>query len=127
MSPAAPGPAALLAGAAGLLVATGCAVLGRAPAAGGVSLRVMSYNIRAGDGDLDRTVAAIRALNPDVAALQEVDVHWGERSGFADQAAALGARLGMAVRFAPIYRLPAAGAAGAAGPPREFGVALLSR
>jgi endonuclease/exonuclease/phosphatase family metal-dependent hydrolase len=84
----------------------------------------MSYNIQYGGGDLDGTAAAIRAAAPDVVALQEVDVHWAERSGFADQAAALGARLGMEVRFAPIYRLPGADPT---RPPREFGVALLSR
>jgi endonuclease/exonuclease/phosphatase family metal-dependent hydrolase len=53
-----------------------------------------------------------------------VDVHWGARSRFADQARWLAERLGMDARFAPIYRLPAADAA---GPPREYGVALLSR
>jgi endonuclease/exonuclease/phosphatase family metal-dependent hydrolase len=85
---------------------------------------VLSYNIHAGHGDLAGTAAAIEALAPDVVALQEVDVHWDARSGFADQASALGARLGMQVRFAPIYQLPGASAA---HPARQFGVALLSR
>jgi endonuclease/exonuclease/phosphatase family metal-dependent hydrolase len=100
----------------------GCASLPNA--GGGVPLRVMSYNIRSGNGSLDGTAAAIRASSPDAVALQEVDVHWAERSGFADQAAGLAERLGMQVRFAHIYRLPGASAS---QPPREFGVALLSR
>ena len=78
----------------------------------------MSYNIAAGGGDLDAIVAVIRAAAPDIVALQEVDVHWSERSGFADQAAELGEALGMHVRFGPIYELP---------PARRFGLAFLSR
>ena len=84
----------------------------------------MSYNIRSGNGNLDGTAAAIRAASPDIVALQEVDVHWAERSKFADEASALAARLQMSVRFAPIYRLAPASDTAA---PREFGVALLSR
>lgn len=84
----------------------------------------MTYNIQAGHGNLAGTAAAIGASAPDVAALQEVDVHWAERSHFADQATELGARLHMHVRFASIYRLPGADPS---KPPREFGVALLSR
>ncbi len=86
-------------------------------------LRVMTYNIRSGNGDLARTADVIRAQAPDIAALEEVDVHWADRSAFADQATELASRLGMQARFAGIYRLP--GAPGA--PPREFGVALLTR
>lgn len=88
-------------------------------------LRVMTYNIRSGNDDLAGTATAIRALHPDVVALQEVDVHWAARSQYADQAAALGKALGMQVRFAPIYVIPDSGGAGRAA--REFGVALLSR
>jgi endonuclease/exonuclease/phosphatase family metal-dependent hydrolase len=90
----------------------------------GAALRVMSYNIRSGNGNLDGTADAIRASAPDIVALQEVDVHWAERSGFVDQASALGERLRMQVRFARIYRLLGASAS---EPPREFGVALLSK
>lgn len=97
-----------------------CAPLPRAT--GAMPLRVMTYNIRSGNGDLAGTAAAIRAESPDIVALQEVDVHWAARSAFADQATELGQRLGMQVRFAPIYHVDSAGA-----PPREFGVALLSR
>jgi endonuclease/exonuclease/phosphatase family metal-dependent hydrolase len=84
----------------------------------------MSYNIAAGSGNLDRTTEAIRAAAADLVALQEVDVHWSARSGFADQAAALGERLGMQARFARIYQLPGDGASARL---REYGVALLSR
>jgi endonuclease/exonuclease/phosphatase family metal-dependent hydrolase len=87
------------------------------------ALRVMTWNIAAGNGDLARIAEVIRTAAPDIVALQEVDVHWQERSGFADQIARLAESTGMQGRFAPIYRLP-----GAAGqPPREFGVAILSR
>src|SRR6478752_5527608 len=84
-----------------------------------------TYNIHAGAGsdnvyDLDRTAAAIRALHADVVGLEEVDVHWGDRSHWEDTVAALGRRLGMRTAFAPIYSLdpPAPGQ-----PRREFGVA----
>lgn len=105
-----------------ILSVTGCAHL--PSATGGVPLRVMTYNIRSGNGDLTRTADAIRASAPDLVALQEVDVHWAQRSGFADQASELGDRLHMQVRFARIYSLPATDSA---QPSREFGVALLSR
>src|SRR5207253_1826361 len=100
-----------------LLLACGCASATR----GDATLRVMTYNIQSGHGDLAGTAAAIRATGAEIVALQEVDVHWAERSAFADQATELGARLGMEVRFAPIYHVAQAGK-----PPREFGVALLS-
>lgn len=83
----------------------------------------MTFNIHAGHNDLDRTASTIREAGAHIVALQEVDVHWDARSGFADQATALGEKLGMQVRFAPIYSLP--GASGAAR--REYGVAVLSR
>ena len=102
--------------------ALGCASLPSGSA--DVPLRVMTYNIRSGNGNLDSTAAAIRAQSPDVVALQEVDVHWADRSAFADQVTELATKLGMQARFAPIYALPAA-TSGA--PPRQFGVALLSR
>jgi len=84
----------------------------------------MTYNIHAGHGDIDRTAATIRAFSPDIVGLEEVDVHWADRSGFVDQASRLGESLGMAVRFAPIYELPGTGDT---APKREFGVAVLSR
>lgn len=110
------------AAAAALGLAAACA--SPSARAGEPALRVASFNIQAGGGNLERTIAAIRAMKPDIVGLQEVDVHWSDRSQFADQATALGAALGMHVRFAPIYRIPSADAS---RPPREFGVALLSR
>lgn len=89
-----------------------------------VPLRVLTYNIRAGNGDITRTAETIRRLAPDIVGLQEVDVHWSERSGFEDQATLLGRVLGMQVRFAPIYSLPRAESTTTR---REYGVALLSR
>jgi endonuclease/exonuclease/phosphatase family metal-dependent hydrolase len=87
-------------------------------------LRVMSFNIAAGNGNLTGIADVIRGESPDVVALQEVDVHWSARSGFADQAADLSRLLGMHVRFAPIYSLPPLQPG---QPRREYGVALLSR
>lgn len=77
----------------------------------------MTWNIAAGHGNLGRIADMIRSINPDVVALQEVDVRWSERSAFVDQADSLAKSLHMNVRFAPIYDLP----------PRQFGVAILSR
>ncbi|MYW19453.1 metal-dependent hydrolase [Streptomyces sp. SID2955] len=94
-----------------------------------VPLRVATYNIHAGAGeddvfDLERTAAAIRGLRADVIGLEEVDVHWGARSDFTDEARELAARLRMRFFFAPIYDLPADPAG---GPRRQYGVAVLSR
>lgn len=84
---------------------------------------VVTYNIQAGAGNLQKIVEELRAMNADLVALQEVDVHWHARSGFVHQAAELAQALGVEMRFAPIYRLP-----GDSGRPmREFGVALLSK
>lgn len=98
----------------------------RAPS---VPLRVATYNIHAGAGadqvfDLDRTARAVRDLRADVIGLQEVDVHWGARSDFVDEARALAGKLGMRVFFAPIYDLDPATPGGER---RRFGVAVLSR
>lgn len=94
-----------------------------------VPLRVATYNIHAGAGedgvlDLDRTARAIGALHADVIGLQEVDVRWGERSAYTDEARELARRLRMRVFFAPIYDLPADPGHTAR---RRFGVAVLSR
>ncbi|MFF2853008.1 endonuclease/exonuclease/phosphatase family protein [Streptomyces sp. NPDC058001] len=100
-----------------------------AQAADSVPLRVASYNLHAGAGtdnvfDLDRQEAVLRGLRADVIGLQEVDVHWGDRSQWRDMAGELAQRLGMRVYFAPIYSFdpPAAGE-----PRREYGLAVLSR
>ncbi len=64
----------------------------------------MSYNIRNGRGadgrvDLGRIADVIASYDPDIVALQEVDAG-RPRSGSVDQAADLGARLGLAVEYA---------------------------
>jgi endonuclease/exonuclease/phosphatase family metal-dependent hydrolase len=96
----------------------------QAPSPDAAWLRVMSFNIAAGNGNLERIADVIRGSAPDIVALQEVDVHWHARSGFADQAAELGRMLGMHVRFAPIYSLPPLQPG---RPRREYGVGVLSR
>ncbi|HEX6471165.1 MAG TPA: endonuclease/exonuclease/phosphatase family protein [Streptosporangiaceae bacterium] len=100
-----------------------------APGPPAVRLRAMSYNIHAGAGqdnvfDLERQAAVIEGLRPDVVALQEVDVNWGTRSDYVDEASWLARRLRMRVFFGPIYTLPPDRAD---APPREFGLAILSR
>ena len=104
------------------VVTAGCA---SAPAHNGErSLRVMSYNIEYGHEGLAKVIEVIRDLQPDIVGLQEVDVHWSERSHFSDQAALVAKGTGMSYRFAHIYEIPNADSS---KPPREFGVALLSR
>jgi endonuclease/exonuclease/phosphatase family metal-dependent hydrolase len=67
-------------------------------------MRVVTFNIRHGAGldrrvDLDRIARVIAASGAEVAGLQEVDRHYGPRSGFVDQPAYLADRLGMEVVF----------------------------
>ncbi|MEX0594013.1 MAG: endonuclease/exonuclease/phosphatase family protein, partial [Balneolaceae bacterium] len=64
------------------------------------------------------------AADPDLVALQEVDIHWGERSDWADQASELARALGMERVFGEIYRFPGATAD---DPDRRYGLAILSR
>ncbi|MGW0086473.1 endonuclease/exonuclease/phosphatase family protein [Streptomyces sp. NPDC003393] len=102
---------------------------GAASAAPPVPLRVANYNIHAGAGedgvfDLDRTAGAIRSLHADVIGLEEVDVHWGARSDFTDEAEELAERLHMRAYFAPIYDLPPTSEGEQR---RRYGVAVLSR
>ena len=66
------------------------------------SLRVVCYNIRHGRGmdnvvDLTRTANAIKALNPDLVAIQEVDLNTQRTN--ADQPKILGEKLGMHYAF----------------------------
>ncbi len=84
----------------------------------------MTYNIHAGHGDLSGVARTVCGEKPDVVGLQEVDVHWDTRSGFADQATELAKACGMEARFGPIYTLPPIDSG---GPPREYGVAILTR
>jgi endonuclease/exonuclease/phosphatase family metal-dependent hydrolase len=108
--------------AAAILAAGSCAGTTRGPVE--LPLRVATYNIQAGGGNLDSIAAAIRALDVDIIGLQEVDVHWSARSHFADQMTELAGKLGLHARFGAIYRIPNTDAA---QPWRQFGVALLTR
>lgn len=93
------------------------------------ALSVLTFNVHHGAGmdgvvDLDGLAAEIAVSGADVVGLQEVDRHYGDRTGFVDQPAELAARLDMQVAFAPNYVLePLTSGA----PPREHGVVLLSR
>jgi endonuclease/exonuclease/phosphatase family metal-dependent hydrolase len=93
------------------------------------ALRVITFNIHHGANgaeqlDLERIAGVIEDSGADVAALQEVDRHWSERSALADQTALLSQRLGMQGVFAANLDLdpPAAGQ-----PRRQYGTAILSR
>ncbi|MHC5004961.1 MAG: endonuclease/exonuclease/phosphatase family protein [Planctomycetota bacterium] len=87
---------------------------------GDALLRVLSWNIRHGEGadgvDLERVARLIRAVGPDVVLLQEVDERCG-RSGSVDQARFLGERLGMHHAFAPFMDYDGG----------RYGLAVLSR
>ena len=91
-------------------------------------MRVLSYNIHHGVGadgrlDLERTARAIARSGPELVGLQEVDRHYSARSGFVDQAAWLGERLGMHVAFGPaLDRSPPSPGA----PRRQYGNAVLA-
>lgn len=102
-------------------LALACATI---PPAASRTLRVMTYNIQYGHEGLDSVANVIRTETPDIVGLQEVDVHWNERSSFVDQAALLAKATGMNYRFARIYQLPGSDPS---KPPREFGVAMLTR
>lgn len=70
------------------------------PATAQTTLRIVTYNIRHGEGmdgnvDLARIASVLRPLNADVVALQEVDRET-ERTGGIDQTARLAQLLGMA-------------------------------
>lgn len=84
-------------------------------------LRIMTYNIHSGRDafgtlDLPRIENAIRNLNPDICALNEVRMHT-EDIGDCEQARELGERLGMNWAFAPA--MPYRGG--------EYGIGMLSR
>lgn len=87
----------------------------------GNELRILSYNIKHGQGmdgkvDLKRTAAVIAQEKPDLVALQEVDVNC-TRSGKIDIASELGKLLGMEARFSKSIDLQGG----------EYGVAVLSK
>lgn len=117
----------------------------RPPAPGaGQALRVMTFNIHHGAGNddcvtppaaagalpnadcglnLERVAGIIRAAKVDVAGLQEIDRFWA-RSGGVDQAAVLGAMLGMPSCFGANLTH---GADTHAAVPHEYGTLILSR
>src|SRR6185312_15264745 len=74
--------------------------------------------------DFNRTIGALRAMNADVFALQEVDKHFGDRSLNLDEPAVLAEALGMHVAYAPNLDLepPAPGL-----PRQQYGTATLSK
>ncbi len=85
------------------------------------SFTVATYNIRHGRGmdgqvNLERTAAAIRALEADVVGLQEVD-RGVARSGSVDQSRTLGEQLGMSHAFGAFFAYQGG----------EYGMAILSR
>jgi len=88
---------------------------------GADSLKVLSYNIRHGQGmdgkvDLERLAKLIAKENPDLVALQEVDKNC-KRSGNVDQAAELGRLLKMEHAFGKFMDYQGG----------EYGMAVLSR
>lgn len=85
------------------------------------TLRVAAYNVKHGLGmdgriDLERIAEVLRPLGADVITLQEID-RGTQRSGGVDQAAALGALLGMSAHFGAF--MPYQGGA--------YGMAVLTR
>jgi endonuclease/exonuclease/phosphatase family metal-dependent hydrolase len=104
-----------------VVATTSCALLGTAGSREGDLHRVATYNIRHGVGMdgrlmLERTATALRGLDAELIALEEVDqrVH---RSGQVDQAATLGDLLGMEHAFASFMDYDGG----------RYGLALLSR
>jgi endonuclease/exonuclease/phosphatase family metal-dependent hydrolase len=96
------------------------------------AVRVLTFNIHHGVGldgvlDLDRTARVIEGADADVVALQEVDRHFGPRSGHVDQAGWLGHRLALEVAYGPVVDRGPVDAAAPGGPRRQYGIALLSR
>ncbi|WP_250847103.1 endonuclease/exonuclease/phosphatase family protein [Aquisphaera insulae] len=86
-----------------------------------IRLRILSYNIRHGEGmdskvDLERIAGVIRALEPDLVALQEVDRGCKRTNGL-DEPAELGRLTGMKPLFA--RNIPYQGG--------EYGNAVLTR
>lgn len=93
----------------------------RADQAAGAVVRVLTYNIRHGEGrdgkvDLARQAAVMAAASPDVIALQEVD-RGTARSGGVDQLQELARLLGMHAEYGRTMSVDGG----------EYGIAILSR
>lgn len=72
------------------------------------NVKIASYNIAAGIGsdgeyNLEKIAETIKSTDADIIGLNEVDVHWSERSNFEDTIALLAEKLDMDYYFAPIY------------------------
>ena len=99
-------------------VLCGCATV---PGQSENTLNLVSYNIKHGRGmdgevDLDRIAAVLRSMDPDLVALQEIDIDC-TRSGNVDTAAVLGKLLQMEHRFGKFMEFQGG----------EYGMAVLSR
>lgn len=94
-----------------------------------LQIKVGTYNIQAGmdnDGEynLNSTAEVIRESGVDIIGLNEVDVHWGDRSGFENTVKNLADELDMEYFFAPIYDMDPLNPG---EPNRQYGVAVLSK
>ena len=86
-----------------------------------VPVRTVSYNIKRGYGnddktDLSRATNVLKNLNPDVVGLQEIDFN-ARRSGNVNQAAVMGKELGMHAAFGPFMDFQGG----------QYGMAVLTR
>lgn len=91
------------------------------------TLTVLTWNIHHGVGtdrrlDLERVAAVIASSGAHVVALQEIDEHWGRRSGNANQPRRLAGMLGMRAVFGAARECPAS----PGEPPPRSGNALLT-
>jgi endonuclease/exonuclease/phosphatase family metal-dependent hydrolase len=92
------------------------------------ALRLATFNIHHGVGadgllDLERVASVVEQSGAEVVCMQEVDRHWGARSGQVDQPAWLADRLGMHSAYgANVDRDPPA----PGSPRRQYGLATLS-
>lgn len=99
-------------------------------------LRILSWNLHSAVGsdgrlDVERVAAEIAALDPDLAALQEVDAYRG-RTGFRAQWREYGRRTGLAALYGPsVTWVHAPGEGGPPGHPgrwvEQYGNAVLTR
>lgn len=94
------------------------------------TLKVATFNIHHAEGkdgvvDLDRIAALIRAIDPDLIALQELDERV-PRSRLVDQPAELARRLGMHVHFGPAMDLEVGRYGIALASPRGFRAATVA-
>lgn len=91
------------------------------------TLRLATWNTHHGEGpdgrlDLERVARTLLDIDADVVALQEVDVEYGDRSDWVDQAAWYRRRLGVHVAYGANIE-----ATTAYGRVRRYGTAILSR